>query len=242
MKILAIIPARGGSKGIPHKNMRKICGKPLIEYTINTAKSSKLINKIILTTDSKKIAEFSKSKGIEVPFLRPKKISTSNSSTIDVINHTVDFLKKHENYLPDIITILQPTSPLRTVEILDKSIKSLKNSSTSSSILGVSEVKNHPFLCFQLKNSFLKPVKSNFKTYSQRQKFPIFYYPTGSIYTFWHKTLQNTGNIYGSKIKPLIINVEDSIDIDTPYDLFQAEMRFKNWNKFMRRYRNKKVN
>ena len=87
MKILAIIPARGGSKGIPDKNMRKIAGKPLIEYTINAAKSSKLIDKIVLSTDSKKIANFSKSKGIEVPFLRPKKISTSNSSTIDVINH-----------------------------------------------------------------------------------------------------------------------------------------------------------
>ena len=242
MKILAIIPARGGSKGIPDKNMRKIAGKPLIEYTINAAKSSKLINKIIVSTDSKKIANFSKSKGIEVPFLRPNNLSKSNSSTIDVINHTINFLKIYENYIPDIITILQPTSPLRTVNILDKSIKLLKNSQLSSSILGVVKVKNHPFLCFELKNSFLKPFKSNFKKYSQRQKFPIFYYPTGSIYTFWYKTLENYGNIYGSKIKPLLIDIEDSIDIDTPYDLFQAEMKIKNWDKFMTNYSNKKVN
>ena len=242
MKILAIIPARGGSKGIPDKNMRKIAGKPLIEYTINAAKSSKLINKIIVSTDSKKIANFSKSKGIEVPFLRPNNLSKSNSSTIDVINHTINFLKKYENYIPDVITILQPTSPLRTVNILDKSIKLLKNSQLSSSILGVVKVKNHPFLCFELKNSFLKPFKSNFKKYSQRQKFPTFYYPTGSIYTFWYKTLENYGNIYGSNIKPMLIDVENSIDIDTPYDLFQAEMRIKNWDKFMVNYSNKKVN
>ena len=96
MKILAIIPARGGSKGIPDKNMRKIAGKPLIEYTINAAKSSKLIDKIIVSTDSKKIANFSKSKCVEVPFLRPNNLSKSNSSTIDVINHTINFLKIYE--------------------------------------------------------------------------------------------------------------------------------------------------
>jgi CMP-N-acetylneuraminic acid synthetase len=241
MKILAIIPARGGSKGIPNKNMRKLVGKPLIEYTINVAKSSKLINKIIVSTDSQKIANFSKSKKVEVPFLRPRNISKSNSSTIDLINHTIDFLNIHQNYVPDIITILQPTSPLRTVEILDKSIKSLKNSQTSSCVLGVAKVKNHPFLCFESKNSFLKPSKSDFQKYYQRQQFPTFFYPTGSIYTFWNKTLKKYGNIYGPKIKPLLIDIDDSIDIDSPYDLFQAEMKIKNWKKFMTRYKNEKV-
>jgi len=240
MKILAIIPARGDSKGIPQKNLRQLNGKPLIEYTIQTAKSSKLIDKIILSTDSQKIVNFSKSKKVETPFLRPKKLSQSNSRTIDVINHTVEFLKKYENYIPDIITILQPTSPLRTSNDLDRSIKLLKNSKDVSSILGVAEVKNHPFLCFQIKNSFLNPFKSNFQKFYQRQKFPIFYYPTGSIYTFWYKTLKKYGNIYGPKIKPFIVDIEDSVDIDTPYDLFQAEMRVKYWKKFMTRYNKKK--
>ena len=241
MKILAIIPARGGSKGIPNKNMRKLVGKPLIEYTINVAKSSKLINKIIVSTDSQKIANFSKSKKVDVPFLRPKNISKSNSSTIDLINHTIDFLNIHQNYVPDIITILQPTSPLRTVGILDKSIKILKNSQISSCVLGVAKVKNHPFLCFKSKNSFLNPSKSDFQKYYQRQQFPTFFYPTGSIYTFWNKTLKKYGNIYGPKIKPLLIDIDDSIDIDSPYDLFQAEMKIKNWKKFMTRYKNEKV-
>jgi len=242
MKTLAIITARGGSRGIPQKNLRKIAGKHLIEYTINNAKSSKLIDKIIVSTDSEKIASFSKSKHVEVPFLRPKNLSKSNSNTIDTINHTINFLKTQENYIPDIITILQPTSPLRTVEILDKSIRLLKNSRVSSSILGVVKVKNHPFLCFEMKNSFLKPFKSDFQKYYQRQQFPDFFYPTGSIYTFWYKTLKKYGNIYGPKIKPLLINKEDSVDIDTPYDLFEAEMKIKNWKKFMTRYNIKKVN
>jgi len=240
MKILAIITARGGSKGIPQKNLRKLDGKPLIEYTIQSAKSSKLIDRIIVSTDSQKIANFSKSKKVEVPFLRLKKLSQSNSSTIAVINHTVNFLEKYENYIPDIITILQPTSPLRTSNDLDKSIKLLKNSKDVSSVLGVSKVKNHPFLCFKTKNSFLIPFKFDFKKFYQRQKFPIFYYPTGSIYTFWYKTLKKSGNIYGSKIKPFVVDVEDSIDIDTPYDLFQAEMRVKHWKQFMIRYNKKK--
>ncbi len=242
MKILAVITARGGSKGIPQKNLRKLDEKPLIEYTIQAAKSSRLINKIIVSTDSQKIANFSKSRHVEVPFLRPKKLSQSNSSTIDVIYHTVEYLKKHENYVPDIITILQPTSPLRTSNELDKSIKLLKNSKNVTSILGVTKVKNHPFLYFEIKNSFLKPSKSDFQKYFQRQQFPTFFYPTGSIYTFWYKTLKKYGNIYGPKIKPLLIDVEDSIDIDTPNDLFAAEMKIKNWKKFMRRYNNEKVN
>jgi CMP-N,N'-diacetyllegionaminic acid synthase len=242
MKVLAIIPARSGSKGIPGKNMRKIAGKPLIEYSINAAKYSKIIDKIVVSTDSKKIADFAKYKKIDVPFLRPKKISKSNSNTLDMINHTVDFLKTHENYTPDIITILQPTSPLRTTEILDKSIKMLKNSKNHTSILGVSKVKNHPFLCFGLENLSLKPYKSDFQKYSQRQKFPTYFYPTGSIYTFWYKTLKKYGNIYGPKIKPVIIDIEDSIDIDNSYDLFNAEMKIKNWKKFNIKYDNEKVN
>lgn len=241
MNILAIITARGGSKGIPQKNMRKINGKPLIEYSIKTAKSSKFVNKILVSTDDKKTANFSKSKNIEVPFLRPKKLAQSKSRTIDVINHTLEFLKINEKYIPDIITILQPTSPLRSVTEIDKSIQMLKNNKTISSVLGVVEVKNHPFLCFKLKNSFLSPYKSDFQKFYQRQKFPSFYYPTGSIYTFWNKTLTKYGNIYGPKIKPLKINIENSIDIDTSFDLFQTEMRLIHWNNFLKKY-NKGVN
>jgi CMP-N-acetylneuraminic acid synthetase len=240
MKILAIIPARGGSKELPLKNLRKLAGKPLIEHTIMAAKESRLINKILVSTDDKNIAKFSKSKGIEVPFLRPKKYSQSNSPTIDVINHALDFLNSNQHYVPDILTILQPTSPLRSSQLLDKSIRLLMNSKASS-VLGVTKVKNHPYLCFVTGKSYLRPFKTNFQKYNQRQKFPIFYYPTGSIYTLWNKTLKKYGNIYGPKIKPLVIPTENSIDIDSLYDLFETEMRIQYWEKYMKRNLNDNV-
>lgn len=117
MKILALIPARGDSKGIPNKNIQKIGGKYLIEYTINSAKRSKLIDKIIVSTDSKKIASISKKLGAEVPFLRPKKISIDKSPTIEVIKHTLGFLSNNQFYVPDIILLLQPTSPFRSKDL-----------------------------------------------------------------------------------------------------------------------------
>ena len=113
MEILGIIPVRKNSRGIPLKNMQKINGVPLVEYTIKTAKKSQKISRLILSTDSNKIAKFAKKLDIEVPFLRPKKYSKNNSPTSDVILHTLDHLKKKDNYEPDIITILQATSPLR---------------------------------------------------------------------------------------------------------------------------------
>ena len=240
MKVLALIPARGGSKGIQLKNLRKLAGKPLLEYTIVTAQKSRLVNKVLVSTDNEKIAQLAKSKGAEVPFLRPKKYSQSNSSTIDVIKHALDFLNSKQDYVPDILTVLQPTSPLRTAQLLDKSIKLLINSKASC-VLGVSKVKNNPYLCFIPGKYYLKPFKTNFHKYYQRQKLPTFYYPTGSIYTLWNETLEKYGNMYGPKIKPLVIPLEDSIDIDSFYDLFEADMRIQYWEKYMRRYSNNRV-
>jgi len=125
MNVVAIIPARGGSKRIPEKNIKKLNGKPLIYYSIKNAKSSKLIDKIIVSTDNKKIAKIAKELGAEVPFLRPRNISNDKAKTIDVVKHTISFLED-QNYIPDIITILQPTTPLRSIITLDKSIRILK--------------------------------------------------------------------------------------------------------------------
>jgi len=232
MDILAIIPARSGSKGVSKKNIRSIGGKPLIEYTINSAKKSKKINKIILTTDSKEIANFAKKKGIEVPFLRPKKFSKDDSSALDYVKHALKFLEQKQSYIPDIILILQPTSPIRKIGLIDKSISLLKKSKASC-VLTVTEVKNHPYLSFWYpKKRFLKPLKSDFKKFNRRQKFPTMYYPTGSVYAFWYKTIQKYDSFYGQKIKPIIIDQEDSIDIDSIFDFFMAEMKILHWKKY----------
>lgn len=233
MKVLAIIPARGGSKEIPMKNIKKLGGKPLIEYTIQAAKKSKEINRIIVSTDSTRIAQISLKAGAEIPFLRPKALSKDNSSIIDTINHTLEFLRINESYVPDIISLLQPTSPLRTSQTIDQSIRMLKKSKFTS-VIAVSEIKTHPYASFWNNNNYLVAYNSNFRKYDQRQKYPALYYPTGSVYTFWNTTLKKYNSIYGPKIKPLI--EQFSIDIDTKYDFFIAEMMILHWKKYRKKF------
>ena len=188
-KILAIIPARGGSKGIRRKNLQKLSGKPLIAHTIIAAKKTKSINKIIVSTDDKEIGKISKNNGAEVPFLRPKQISKDTSSTIEVIKHALKFLQENQSYVPDIIILLQPTSPLRTSQLITKTINTLKKSKATS-VITVSKITKHPYASYWLKNDFLKPFEKNFTKYSRRQEFPDLFFPTGAVYTFWYDTLK----------------------------------------------------
>ena len=226
MEALGLIPARSGSKGLKNKNIQKLLGKPLIEYTINSAKKSRYLNKIIISTDSKKIAKIGLDLGVDVPFIRPKRLAQDGSSTLSVIKHTLDFLSKKYDYVPDIITILQPTSPLRKTKTIDQSIELLIKTDATM-VLGVHTIKSNPHASFALRKNYLKPVKKDFEKYHQRQKFPNFYFPTGSVYTFWAKTLKKYGSIYGPRIKPLIIDDETIVDIDNKLDLFLCEMIMK---------------
>jgi len=229
-KILAIIPARGGSKGIRRKNLQKLSGKPLIVHTIIAAKKTKSINKIIVSTDDKEIGKISKNNGAEVPFLRPKQISKDTSSIIEVIKHALKFLQENQSYVPDIIILLQPTSPLRTSQLITKTINTLKKSKATS-VITVSKITKHPYASYWLKNDFLKPFEKNSAKYSRRQEFPDLFFPTGAVYTFWYDTLKKFNSLHGPKIKPIVVHDED-IDIDNLRDLFFAEMMLKNWKKY----------
>jgi len=229
-KILAIIPARCGSKGIRRKNLQKLSGKPLIAHTIIAAKKTKSINKIIVSTDDKEIGKISKNNGAEVPFLRPKQISKDTSSIIEVIKHALKFLQENQSYVPDIIILLQPTSPLRTSQLITKTINTLKKSKATS-VITVSKITKHPYASYWLKNDFLKPFEKNSAKYSRRQEFPDLFFPTGAVYTFWYDTLKKFNSLHGPKIKPIVVHDED-IDIDNLRDLFFAEMMLKNWKKY----------
>lgn len=232
MKILAIIPARGGSKGIPQKNIRKLVGKPLIQYTIEAAQNSN-VNKIIVSTDDKKIAEIVRSLGIEVPFLRSKRLSGDKVSSEEVIRHVLKFLEQKQCYIPEIVLLLQPTSPLRTSEEIDRSITLLQNSKATS-VVEVLKMKTHPFSAFWMKSKYLIPYKKNFEKYFQRQRYPELFYPTGSIYTFWYDTIKKYNSIYGPKIKPMISNNDYTNDIDSLLDFFVIEMIKLHWNDYQK--------
>lgn len=235
MEILSIIPARGGSKGIPLKNIVLLNEIPLITYSIKSAKKSKLINRVIVSTDNKKIALIAKKSGAEVPFFRPKKISKDSSSTQDVIIHALNYLEKNESYVPDIVVLLQPTSPLRNTNNIDKTIRKLKKEK-SNIVLEISKIKTHPYRSFWANGKYLKPFKQNFLKFHQRQQFPTCYYPTGEIYAFWTKNLKKFGNIYGTKIQGIIKSPDEiNNDIDNMFDLFICEMKIKYWEQYKKK-------
>lgn len=232
-KILAIIPARKGSKGLKDKNIKKFAGKPLIYWPLRSAKKSKYINKLIVSTDSKKIQSYCKSMKIDVPFLRPKKISKDNSKSIEFILHALKFLKRKKETF-DYIILLEPTSPLTTSEDIDKALLKLHSKrNKADSIVGVSEnIAHHPsFNVMVNKSGFIKPIKTKIHNLRRQNITKLFFYD-GSIYISKTKKLVEKKTFYHSKTLAFITKKWKSIEIDDIVDFVAAEALFKNKKKF----------
>jgi len=234
MKILGIIPARISSKRVPFKNIQKLAGKPLIQYTIASANNSK-INRLVVSTDSEKIAKISKSLGAEVPFIRPKNLSKDNSQTIDVVKHGVKFLEDNQSYKPDIVVILQPTSPLRNSKTINKSINILERSNATS-VISVSELKIRSDGAFFLNKKFLKSFESNLIEKKTKKEIRSIFLPTGTIYTLWYDTLMKYNSLFGPRIRPMFIKNELESDIDTAFDMFMNEMIILYWDDYKKKF------
>lgn len=224
-KFLAIIPARGGSKGIPNKNIMPICGKPLIAYTIEAAKKSKYIDEIMVSTDSDIIKVIAQQSGAKVPFLRPAELSKDNVKSIDVVMHTIDFYK-NKNISFDYVILLQPTSPLRTVEHLDKAIEKLIESNKSS-LVSVCEVDENPVLMRSIENEKLKEVISFEGTNLRRQDLPAFYIFNGALYINSSDMIVQKKKFVDENTIPYVMDKESSIDIDTMLDARLVELIIK---------------
>ena len=216
--IIAIIPARGGSKGIPRKNMGLLAGKPLIAYSIEAAFKSKYINRVVVSTEDDEIAEISKKYGAEV-IERPEELATDSAPTEPVIEHVLERLKEQEYYKPDIILLLQPTSPLRTSkhidEALDMFLKGYFNSLLSvcpsrAFIWGMEEIGAYP-------------INYDFKNRPRRQDMKPEYRENGAIYITRYKILMEYHNRLGGKIGLYIMPVECSTEIDTEFDFYLCE-------------------
>jgi len=215
-KIVAIIPARGGSKGIPRKNIRLLAGKPLIAYSIEAALNSKYINRIIISTEDKEIADISRKYGAEV-IERPEGLAKDNSQTIDVVKHVLENLKKNESYTPDIIALLQPTSPLRTKEDIDNGIELFVNNKCGS-VISVCEAI-HPVYWTFIIEKYLKPIFS-WKCFlnKRRQDLPKTYILNGAVYITSFDNLYKYNSFFNRKIIPYIMQFKNSIDIDEKVD------------------------
>lgn len=226
IKILCIIPARTGSKGILNKNIMDFKGKPLLSWSIEHAQQSKYSKniKIIVSTDSEKYAEISKQYGAEVPFLRPKNISGDTSSDFECIKHCVDWLKENENYEPDIILHLRPTQPCRKIEHVNLAIETfINNRCKYDSLRSVIPVEKSPYKMYSINNDELKPLfceVNNIKEpYNQaRQLLPQCYLHNGYIDILNTDILTNN-TISGTKMYPFVMDMDNNIDIDEEKDI-----------------------
>jgi N-acylneuraminate cytidylyltransferase len=233
MQVLAIIQARGGSKGIPRKNIKPLAGKPLIAWTIEAAQKSKTINRIIISTDDKEIAEISKNLGAEVPFLRPKEFATDGAKSIGLLRHALVWLIENENYRPDMVVQLKPTNPLRKAKHIDECVKSYLNSPKIDSLITLTKSPAHPLKTWKFEGDFVLPfvpqevygIKEAAKL--PRQSLPKAFIQNSCVNIINPDTIMKKNSSIGEKIKGFVMEAEDAINIDNQIDFDIAEIILK---------------
>lgn len=230
MKFLAIIPARKGSRGLINKNFKNLCKKPLINYTIKAAQKSLFIDRLIISTNDKKIINYSKKNKIEF-VKRPEKLSRSTSKVIDAVQHVLKHLKK-KNYIPDFIVTLQPTSPLRKAIHIDEAIKLFLSKPNADSLVSCQHVPHifNPNSLYSYNNFFLKKKNNKKDKIFLRQKKNKYYSRNGAaIYITKYKNIKKY--IFGGKILGYLMDKISSLDIDDIHDFNVAQMYIsKNYN------------
>lgn len=224
MKILGLIPARGGSKGIPNKNRKALNGKPLLQYTIEAALNSKLLNRVVFSSEDETLIRLAKSMGAEVPFVRPSNLAEDHSGTLEVVQHALNTLSEKGDVY-DAVCLLQVTNPFRTPEFIDTAIEKFKdlNTDTLLSVLKVPHEYN-PHWTFKVSEAgHIKLATGEKEIIKRRQELPIAYHRDGSIYLVKTHTVLSKNSLYGDTIGYIESNPRRHINIDTQEDWEKAE-------------------
>jgi CMP-N,N'-diacetyllegionaminic acid synthase len=228
---LAIIPARGGSKGLPKKNIKELCGKPLIAWSIEAGLKSKYIDEVMVTTDSQEIADIAKEYGAIIPFIRPDFLATDTATSFDVINHTIEYYKKELNKEFDYIVLLEPTSPLREANDIDEMIEKIINVENDfDSIVSIGQVHEHPSIMKKIVNDkTLSSYCEELVMKTRRQDNDIAYFPYGVAYIVKTKSLLDEKTFYTKRNTFYEIKRYQCYEIDDIYDFLAIEniMKFK---------------
>ena len=225
--ILGLIPARGGSKGIPRKNIAPLAGRPLLAYTCEAALGSKLITRVVLSTDDAEIAQVGRDCGVEAPFLRPAELARDDTPSLAVAQHAVRWLVKCEAWTPDVLVLLQPTSPLRRARHLDEALERMAETGADT-VVSVVEVPHcfSPYSISRLQEGWLEDFWKEPLPFDRfrRQNQPVFYARNGpAILATRTSMVLDTQSFYGARIFPYVMSPEESVDIDAPFDLRMAE-------------------
>jgi CMP-N-acetylneuraminic acid synthetase len=222
--LTAIITARGGSKGIPNKNLVLLAGKPLICWTIEAALGSPSVGRVLVSTDNEAIAEAACNGGAEVPFLRPAELARDDSPHIDVVCHALDWLKQQKGSLPDYVLLLQPTSPLRSSADIEQAF-AIGCARNADAVVSVTEAEQHPYLTKQITDAgTLVNFIATDIPYLRRQALPKVYALNGALYLTRPAVLLEQRTFMPARTFPYVMPRERSLDIDHPWDLYLANL------------------
>lgn len=224
MQLLGIIPARGGSKGIPGKNIKLLGDKPLLAYTIQTARQAGICSHLILTTDTEAIANVGREWGVEVPFIRPPELARDDTAMLPVLQHAVAEMRVR-GFSPDAIVILQPTAPFRRAEDLKAAFQLLQSDELIDSVVSVEPVPEHysPYFVMKIDNDRLLPFLEGGLKITRRQDAPKAYSRSGDFYFTRIATLMEGNSIYGQNCRPYVVSHSNRVNLDTLEDWKEAE-------------------
>jgi len=222
--VIAIVPARGGSKGLPGKNTKLLCGKPLIVWTIDVALKSKLVDELVVSTDSREIAAIAREAGAPVPFLRPAQLATDTVPTIDVVEHALGFFSVNKGVPFDYVVLLEPTSPLREDDDIDNMLRKLHASAESfDSIISVGQVSEHPSIMKKLLGEKIEPFCPGLQMTARRQDNQPAFFPYGVAYIAKTKSLMAERTFYTKRCTHYRIKRYQNYEIDDIYDFLAVE-------------------
>jgi N-acylneuraminate cytidylyltransferase len=226
-RILGIIPARGHSKAVPRKNIRPLLGKPLLAYTVECSRASGLFDRLVLSTDSGEIAAVGAELGLEVPFLRPPDLAKDDTPMRPVVEHMVNTLEE-QGWKPDIVVLLQPTSPLRQPRHIQEAVRLLKEWRCDA-VVTVVQIPDRfaPQKALKLVDGRLHFFDPEGQRITRRQMLEPTYSRDGTVYAFWRDTLMEKHSLYGDDWRPLILPLHETLTIDTLADWAEAEARLK---------------
>jgi CMP-N,N'-diacetyllegionaminic acid synthase len=226
--VLAIIPARGGSKGLPGKNIRALCGKPLIAWSIEKAKKSQHLDVVLVTTDSPEIADVARQYGATVPFLRPADLATDHASTYEVVRHALAHFQETEGREFDYVVLLEPTSPLREDDDIDRMLEALDaRADQCDAIVSVGEVSEHPSIMKRLVGDRMEPFCPELEQTTRRQDNAAAYFPYGVAYIVKTPALLEENTFYTRRCMPFMIKRYQNYEIDDIYDFLCVESVMK---------------
>jgi len=216
--VLGIVPARGGSKAIADKNIADVCGRPLIAYTLEAARAAVGITRTIVTTDAPAIADIAGQYGADVPFMRPAELAMDDTPTLPVLIHALDWLAEHESYEPDVLVLLQPTSPLRTAADIDAAVGLLDHE--ADAVVSVSPAATHPALVRRVTDDgHLLPYAEGIELPTRRQDAPPAYAINGAIYVIRPDVLRSRLTWYTENTLAYVMPAERAMDVDESFDL-----------------------